>query len=179
MNKAMVVAVGVGVALAAAGCGGGDTSSSESESTPTTAAAPTLYRVGQEVDNGGIAVTVRGIRTEPSIGGPGGQAAPEGQTFVVLDAGVVNHTAAGIDLSCGKTVGNRLVDSQNRSFDTIPALDAVPGNRPCGDAVAPGADGQIQWVFAVPADSVPTGFGFYNTDTQQPSEVKVVDLTSS
>lgn len=172
----MVVAVGVGVTLAAAGCGGGDTSSSGSES--TTPAASTLYRVGEDVDNGGVVVTVQQVRTEASIAGPGAPTAPDGQTFVVLDAGVANHTAEGIDLSCGTTIGSRLVDTQNRSFDTIPALDTVPGNPPCGDLVAAGADGRVQWVFAVPADSVAKGFGFYNTTTQQPTDVKVIDLTA-
>ena len=167
-----MVAVGVGLVLVATGCGGGD-AASDSES--TTAAAPTLYRVGQDVDNGGIVVNVQQVRTEASI--TADRPAPEGQQFVVLDAQVTNRTDAGIDLSCGNTIGNRLVDAQNRQFDVIDGLGAVPDNPPCGEMVAPGAGGQVHWVFEVPADSVPKGFGFYDTLTQQPSDVKVIDLT--
>lgn len=175
--------VGVGVVLTA-GCGGSD-SSSEPAVTTTPATVPTVYRLGQDVDNGGIVVNVQQIRTESAIeardagGGYVDRAAPDGQKFVVLDSRVTNHTPSGIDVSCGTTIGNRFVDAQNRQFDVIAGLDTVQGNRACGDAVPPGSDGQVQWVFAVPADSVPKAFGFYNTATQQPADVKVVDLSAS
>lgn len=159
-------------AMLVSGCGGGDPAP---ESAGTTEAAPVVYRVGEDVEGGGLVVNVAAPRTEQTAGD---RTAPDGQKFVVLDAEVTNNTGEGLDLSCGTEIGHRLIDDQQRRFDVVPALDTVPGNRPCADLVVPGATGRISWVFAVPADSTPTAFGFYDTLTQQPTNAKVVDLTA-
>ncbi|MFD1815883.1 hypothetical protein [Rhodococcus gannanensis] len=197
MNKVMVAAVGVGLLLTA-GCGSDDSPAAEGDqtTTPTTtteAAAPTaptpagtspaIFEVGQPVENGGLTVTVTSVDASPTVpvsdgaGGYRDRAAAEGSQYVVLSADIVNGMAAPIDLSCGETIGTRLADAQKQQFNVIADLDSVQGNRPCGDQLAPGTDGQIRWVFEVGADSVPKVFAFLNADGPEPTAVKVVNLS--
>lgn len=197
----MVAAVGLGM-LFVAGCSSddslatqADTATQDSATPETTAAAtstaaqasgtPGVFRVGQPVDNGGLTVTVASVETVPAVavsdgaGGYGDRTAPEGQQFVVLYADIANGTTTPIDLSCGTTIGTRLLDTQKRQHNVIDDLESVQGNRPCGDQVAPGAGGEIRWVFEVPADAVPRLFAFLNEAGPDPTAVTVVDLSVS
>ncbi|MGW4481934.1 hypothetical protein [Rhodococcus triatomae] len=198
MKKVMVTAVGVGVLLTA-GCGSDDSPAAEGDRTTTSAttteaaAAPTpdgtgqpeIVTVGQAVENGGLTVTVTSVETSPAVAvadGSGGyvdRTASDGSQYVLLAADVVNGMAAPIDLSCGETIGTRLVDAQKQQFNVIADLGSVQGNRPCGDLLAPGTDGEVRWVFEVGADSVPKAFAFLNADAPDPTAVKVVNLSVS
>ncbi len=189
----MVAAVGLGM-LFVAGCSSDDSPATQDTATPETTAAatstaaqpsgtPGVFRVGQPVDNGGLTVTVASVETVPAVavsdgaGGYSDRTAPEGRQFIVLDADIANGTTTAIDLSCGTTIGTRLLDTQKRQHNVIDDLESVQGNRPCGDQVAPGAGGEIRWVFEVPADAVPRLFAFLNEAGPDPTDVAVVDLS--
>ncbi|WP_181762787.1 DUF4352 domain-containing protein [Rhodococcus spelaei] len=188
MRKMIVAALGVGVLLVA-GCGSDGDSKSGMDLTSAPASGSgqgepdlTLYKVGAPVSNGGVTVTVRSATSVPAIsmassaGEFADQAAPAGEKYVAVDAVVRNDSAAPFDLSCGKSIGNRLVDEQRHQFDIIASLDKVQGNPVCGVTLQQGSESPMKWVFAVPVDATPRAFGFYDTETQQPTEVKVVDL---
>ncbi len=198
----MVAAVGLGM-LFVAGCSSDDSPATQdspaaqgNSATPETAAAttstaaqpsgtPGVFKVGQPVDNGGLTVTIASVETVPAVavsdgaGGYSDRTAPEGRQFVVLDADIANGTTSAIDLSCGTTIGTRLLDTQKRQHNVIDDLESVQGNRPCGDQVAPGTGGEIRWVFEVPADAVPRLFAFLNEAGPDPTAVTVVDLSVS
>jgi hypothetical protein len=194
-----VVAVVAAVAIAAVAVIGSDDSppasapaAAVSEGSPTsvapstTASRPALAQVGQRVQNGGVAITINSVSATTSISyqveGYRGQFSPEnarpGGQFVSVRATVENVGQISMDLTCGYPIGNKLIDSNDRQFDTYDSLYRVEGNPGCNDNLQPGFSSEMTWVYELPLTSTPTMFGFYDSETQSVSNVKFIDLGS-
>jgi hypothetical protein len=163
--------------LAVAGCGSPASAPPVTvqveTATPTPSATPEPSKVGEQVSNGGITLTVKAARTTTTIDMNESGFKPDssyakftktppgnGAKFVVVETHVVNNAKTSLDLTCSLPVNTKLVDDQQRQFDAIDDLYKLKGNPECNDQLQPGFESDMTWVYRVPANATVVGWAF-------------------
>ncbi|MCD2158121.1 DUF4352 domain-containing protein [Rhodococcus cerastii] len=103
--------------------------------------------------------------------------AEEGQKFIIVSTTVENIGSQGIDVSCGNSIANALLDTDERPFEPIEPLSRMEGNRACKDLLEPGSSAVMHYVYEVPENVTPASFGFYDTETPTGApQVRYIDF---
>lgn len=186
--------------LAVAGCGGsGDTqtvtetiaeeaTSGNSAPTDSARSAPT----NGPAKSGGIEVAVTRAYAKPTVNYEGGTLdsrvtpngeprtirAPQGGSYVYVEATVVNESPAGIDLTCSYPMEVKLIEGAGgRRFDPVEGLDLVKGNPECNAQLQPGFKDSMTWIFLIPPGANVDALRFRDTTNlskeQPPAEIAV------
>jgi len=185
------------VMIVVAGCGSSDTKTVTETVSEETATAESDSSASQSepIDNpaksGGIEVAVRRAFTKPTVsyvGGtddsritPNGEPrtvnAPQGGSYVYVDAKVTNETSEGLDLTCGYPMEVKLLDASGRRFDPVEGLDLLKGNPECNAQLQPGFTDKMIYVFLVPPGAKAVAFRFArvtpNLEDKPPAEIAI------
>lgn len=136
--------------------------------------------VGQPYDNLGATVTINAVRSATKIDTieNGTVQAGDGARFVILDATVQNNAKTSMDLTCSYPIGNKLIDAEDREFDSIEDLYDIPGNPECNSQLQPGFSSEMTWIYRIPSDAevVAWEFADYSDYTADPGEPTRIPL---
>jgi hypothetical protein len=141
-----------------------------------TSSAPAPRKVGDQVSNRGITLTVTAARAVDSVdvnetgSRPGSgyekytKKLPDaGGRFVMVQAHIINNAKVSLDLTCGLPITTKLVDAQQRNFDAIDDLYKIKGNPECNHQLQPGFESDMTWVYMVPISASVIGWAFQDT----------------
>lgn len=126
-------------------------------------------KVGQELSNGGVVLTVNEVEELPTISldeknrmkGFGGieETAPsrEGAKFIRVNTTVFNSGSETWDLTCGLAISTVLKDVDGNRYDPITELYRIPENPECNASLGHGFSDEMTWIYEVP-ESYELGF---------------------
>jgi hypothetical protein len=101
-----------------------------------------------------------------------------GAEYVAVVVHVTNNAQVSMDLTCGYPIATKLVNDQNQQYDTIDDLYKLKGNPECNKNLQPGFQGDMIYVYQVPAGSSIVGWGFADaTDPAGSGDYSVVRFT--
>jgi hypothetical protein len=145
------------------------------QSTPLAEPAPLTdsLHAGENFRNGGIVISIIDVRVSPSVrlnksgyrAGSGldvlsDVSAGPGAKYITVQTRVFNDGRGSIDLTCGYPIRNHVIDERGRKFDSIDQLYQIPGNPECNANLQPGFEGDMTWIYRVPAEAEIVGFAF-------------------
>jgi hypothetical protein len=140
---------------------GGNASSAQRPVPITTSPTERPNGIGARYRNVGAVVTITAAHTARSIVLDGRTVnAGAGAKYVILGSKVLNDAKTSFDLTCSYDVANKLVDDQQREFDTIENLYEIPGNPECNHELQPGFSEKMIWIYRVPANAKISGWTF-------------------
>jgi hypothetical protein len=161
-------------------------------SSPPSSSAKPSNGVGQTFTNRGAKVTITEVSTANSVklnqssyraGSPNAvftdTPARTGAKYVMVRTHIANNAKLSMDLTCSLPINTRLIDDQNRQFDSIDDLYKVKGNPECNSQLQPGFEDYMTWVYEIPANATVTAWGFEELTepstlgTNQPTMVPV------
>ncbi|WP_224402165.1 hypothetical protein [Pseudonocardia sp. ICBG1034] len=138
--------------------------------TPVAAAPETQGEVGDRLTDVGITVTVTSAEFVPDVmvsdsaGSPSATYAPQGPgdgaRYFAVRTHVVNDGPQSIDLTCSSPITNVLIDDRGRKFDALDSLYKIQGNPVCNDALQPGFEADMTYVYRVPSSATITSWSF-------------------
>ncbi|MBN9798202.1 hypothetical protein DMP15_13125 [Pseudonocardia sp. UM4_GMWB1] len=138
--------------------------------TPVAAAPAAQGEVGDQLTDVGITVTVTSAEFVPDVmvsdsaGSASATYAPQGPgdgaRYFAVRTHVVNDGQQSIDLACGSAITNALIDDRGRKFDALDSLYKIQGNPYCSDAVQPGFEADMTYVYRVPSSATITSWSF-------------------
>lgn len=174
--------VAVGSLLLLAWCGSGGTAPTTTVTvtvpaaqadSPSSASAPAPAEVGQTVRNLGATIEVESVKEatkielnessyRPGSGYESYTSTPAGPNakFVIVTTHVTNDSSTSFDLTCSLPISTKLVDAQNRQFDSIDDLYKIKNNPECNKSLQPGFDDDMTWIYRVPASAQITTWEF-------------------
>lgn len=186
--------------LAVAGCGGSGGTETVTETiteeAPSGNSAPTdsarSVPTNGPAKSGGIEVAVKRAYIKPTVNYEGGTLdsrvtpngeprtirAPQGGSYVYVEATVMNDSSDGIDLTCGYPMEVKLVEGAGgRRFDPVEGLDLVKGNPECNAQLQPGFEDSMTWIFLTPPGANVEALRFRDTTNlskdKPPAEIAV------
>ncbi|MEU3602076.1 hypothetical protein ABZ714_25670 [Streptomyces sp. NPDC006798] len=147
------------------------------EPEPSSPSPSAGFKLGEEARSGGAVVTVKKVRETDSIVMAGAtKKAGSGAKYVVLETVVFNDTKASMDLTCSLPIINKLLDKEDRRYDTIDDLYEVAGNPECNEQLQPGFRSKMLFVYRVPESAKITSWEFSEFDLTSDHEPSVVQL---
>lgn len=169
-----------------------DQNSEETSSQSRTEAAdPGFATVGQELENGGVTLTVNQVEELPTITldekgrmkgyGSLEETPPsrEGAKFIRVNTTVFNSGSNTWDLTCGYAIGTALMDPDGNEYDPVDSLYRIPENPACNDSLGHGFSDEMTWVYEVPESYELGYFAFFEPAIYGGSnDPMVVDLRS-
>ncbi|MFE7200250.1 hypothetical protein ACFU8R_08235 [Pseudonocardia alni] len=195
---ATVPAVIVALALAPADTSAGPTASAPTVSassstggggTPVASAPAEQGEVGDRLTDVGITLTVTSAEFVPDVmvsdstGSASATYTPQGPgddaRYFAVRTHVVNDGQKSIDLACSSPIANALIDDRGRKFDPLDSLYKIQGNPICNDALQPGFEADMTYVYRVPSSVTITSWSFADaadpTSFSRPGTIVQVD----
>ncbi|MBN9738709.1 MULTISPECIES: hypothetical protein [unclassified Pseudonocardia] len=138
--------------------------------TPVASAPAAQGEVGDQLTDVGITLTVTSAEFVPNVmvsdnaGSASATYAPQGPgddaRYFAVRTHVVNDGQKSIDLTCSSPITNALIDDRGRKFDAFDGLYKIQGNPYCNDAVQPGFEADMTYVYRVPSSATITSWSF-------------------